>query len=118
MSKMEELNAVARAVGYDTRKRHIFLCTRGVCSDKEASEKLWIFLKKRIKELQPNLSVSTVARTKADCLRVCKEGPIALVYPEGTLYSNLTEERLERIIKEHLIEGNPVEEWIFHKNKI
>lgn len=118
MDVKEKLNSLAQAVGYDTRKRHIFFCVGGNCASKERAEELWVFLKAKIKEACPDLANSTISRTKADCFRICKEGPIALVYPEGTLYSNLNEKRIERIVKEHLVEGRPIDEWIFHKKEI
>lgn len=55
----------------------------------------------------------TVLRSKVDCLRICEQGAIAVVYPEGTWYARLDIESLDRIIDEHLIEGNPVEELSF-----
>jgi len=97
-------------------KRHLLICAGPKCCSPETGEKLWQFVKTRMKDL--NLVNNDVFRTKAGCLRICQHGPVALVYPEGTWYAKLDEQKCERIIQEHLIDGMPVKEYAFAETKL
>jgi (2Fe-2S) ferredoxin len=130
----DRLESIANALSVSNAQRHIFLCadqSNPRCASREYTNELWRHLKSRLKELdiasappkwqgdmdQDPATIEpgngTVLRTKADCLRICEQGAIAVVYPEGTWYARLDINRLDRVIDEHLSRGKPVEDLVF-----
>ena len=111
---LRQQRGIMEELGMTASRRHIFLCcdqTKPKCCGLEESLEAGNHLKRRLKELGLS-EQGGIQRTKANCLRVCYEGPIAVVYPEGAWYSRCGPENLDRIIEEHLLGGQVVEELL------
>ncbi len=102
---MPTVQDIARDLGVGKARHHIFLCRGPECCSHARAEHVWKFLKKRLKELGFAGPEKFVCRNKVDCLRVCQNGPIALVYPEGAWYHEVDETKMERIIQSHCVHG-------------
>jgi len=108
---MSQLEAIATKLHIPTIQRHIFICADqsvAKCCSKEESIVAWDFLKRRIKELKLE---TQVFRSKANCLRLCEQGPIVVIYPEAVWYHSANNQVLELILQEHIINGKIVNQY-------
>lgn len=99
--------------------RHVFCCTnqrpegheKGCCADKKSIQ-LRAYMKKKTKEMIPEKNIRINA---SGCLDQCEYGPTMVVYPDNVWYSYQSEEDIDLIIKEHLINDSIVEKLLIKK---
>jgi (2Fe-2S) ferredoxin len=120
MNELDQLAEMARKLMIGEYARHVFLCIGDACCTAEVGAKAWEVLKDELKRRNLSLANGPCAcyRTKVQCLRVCSSGPILVVYPDGTWYSGMSAERIPEFVERHLVNGEPVEDWIFARNPL
>lgn len=108
-----------RAAGSIPVSHHLLLCATPskalCCPDPAVGAASWDVLKQLVRELgleDPARAGGIVLRSKADCLRICAEGPVLLIWPDGVVYGGVTPERIMRILREHVLEGQPIADWV------
>ena len=99
MTKGKSPKEVAEIMGVSQMETHVFICTGPDCCTEEQGKESWRALKAKIKQKFPNLSESKIYRTRVDCLRICKEGPIAVAYPQGKWFQNVTSDRVDELVE-------------------
>ena len=120
MDPRPELARIAETLKIGQYHRHVFLCVGEECCTKAEGEAAWEVLKRELKDRHLSLGIGPNAcyRTKVGCLRVCKNGPILVVYPEGTYYFGMTADMIPEFVQKHLVDGQPIEDRIFVRNPL
>lgn len=90
-------------------KHHVLICAGTGCSSSKSMKILESFEAQLVKH---NIG-EEVKIVKTGCFGFCEAGPIVVVYPEGTFYSHIKVEDVDRITEEHLVGGNVVRELLF-----
>jgi (2Fe-2S) ferredoxin len=114
----DKLRRAAEKLGIGSYRRHVFLCVGEECCNAKEGHAAWDALKDCLKREGLTTGDAACYRSKVGCLRVCTQGPILVVYPEGTWYANMTAERVPEFVRRHLVGGEPVREWIFADNPL
>jgi (2Fe-2S) ferredoxin len=114
----QQLDAAVAKLGIGAYRRHVLLCTGPNCCTPEDGLKAWEALKHEIKDKNLATGERACYRTKVGCLRICCQGPTMVVYPEGTWYHGITADKIPRLVQQHLVEGKPIEEWVFARNEL
>ena len=119
MSKEDDdLQKAVMKVGIGKIQRHVFLCLGPKCCTSEVGEASWELLKQKLKDAGLQSGDNICQRTRVGCLRICCQGPTMVVYPEGTWYHGMTADKIPQFVQRHLVEGEPVGEWIFARNEL
>lgn len=115
---LDEAREEAQRRGVGSYERHIFICTGPDCCTTEEGTAAWQRLKSGVAKLNSASGKGRIYRTKVGCLRICQSGPTAVIYPQGTWYGGLTPDALDRVIREDLGQGRPVEDLQIGENPL
>lgn len=118
VKEMAEASEVLKKLGVGKITRHLLLCTGPKCCDESVGQKAWEAVKAEIASSGLGQGEEICFRTKVGCLRLCQQGPVALVYPEGVWYGEITADRVSHLVQQHLVSGVAVKEWQLAENRL
>ncbi len=117
-NKFKDAKAEAKKRGIGSYERHFLICIGPDCVSESGGQAAWNRLKKRSAEVNGSSDFGALYRSKVGCLRVCEDGPVGVVYPDGTWYAGLTPDVVDRVIDEHIKGGKPVESHVIGSNPL
>ncbi len=115
---LDGARAEAERRGVGSYGRHVFICTGPDCCTPEEGAAAWTRLKSAVAALNARGEGPPIYRTKVGCLRICQDGPTAVIYPEGTWYAGLTPEVLDHVIATDLGRGERVDDQVIGENPL
>ena len=92
-------------------RSHVLICGGTGCT---SSGSLKIYEKLQ-EEINKNGLSQEVQVVKTGCFGLCANGPIMIVYPEGTFYSMVNVEDIPEIVSEHLLKGRIVTRLVYQE---
>lgn len=116
--KFEDARKEVAKLGIGHYTQHVLLCIGPDCVSEKGGQEAWTRLKKRSAEHNSTPGCSPIYRSKVGCLRICEDGPVGVVYPDGTWYAGLTPDVIDRVMEEHIRGGRPVESHVIGKNPL
>ena len=116
MASSTDLSVIAAKRGIGEYKCHVFFCTGAKCANAEASQAAWDRLKADLAVIDTD---RVCYRTKVGCLRICADGPIAVVYPEGYWLKGVVESRIPDLVHYALTgDATRIKDLVFAKNEL
>src|SRR6266404_1451419 len=112
---MDDTKRQPREPQMEPYAHHLLVCTGNFCAPDRRGRQIYSLLAELLEREDLLFGPERVKRGETPCLGVCSNGPIVVVYPEGIWYSEVTPALLERIVVEHLKNGKPVDEAVFHR---
>lgn len=97
--KGKSLEEIAEMVGVGRFETHLFICSGPDCCDPETGGAAWKAVKREVKHHNPDMREARVYRTRVNCLRICKGGPIAVAYPQGKWFGGVTADEVPGLVE-------------------
>ena len=116
----DSVRALAGAAGVGRYTRHVLIWGGPSCCGAREAAESWGYLRKRVRELEceGRVGLREVFHNQVSCFGVCRDGPILIVYPDGVWYRAASPVVCERVLSEHVLGGQIVEEYVFAHRRL